>query len=607
MIGSGRARLETRDDLQRAVGALAAPVRERLSPGGALARLGATGALFADTAAGLEGWARPLWGLVPLAAGGGEVDWAPYLRGLRNGVDPDHEEYWGTAGQVDQRLVEMAALGLALAMVPEQVWEPLDAVTRARLDRWLSRINEVDVADNNWHFFRVLVNEGLGRVGAPGHDPEAAAKSLDRLEEFSLGDGWYSDGEAPQRDYYVPFAMHFYGLVYARLAGDRDPGRAARFRERAALFARDFAHWFDDDGAALPYGRSLTYRFAQGAFWGALAFADVEALPWGQVKGLALRHLRWWAGQPVTDHSGLLTIGYAYPNLLMAEDYNSPGSPYWALKFFLPLALPESHPFWQAEEAPAPERTDAVSVQPHAGMVISRDPAAGHVVALAGGQQNTQPWVRNAGDKYAKFAYSTAFGFSVPAGRRGLEQTAADSMLALSDDDTHWRVRETCEEHGLHGEVLWSRWRPLPGAEVETWLLPWGPWHVRVHRLVAERELYSAEGGWALDRTGDDLAAPVGRQEAAPGWAFARYPAGGSGVRDLYGARTGEVVRPCANTNVLRPRTLLPTLRARHEPGEHWLACAVLGTRDGAAFTEVWSLPPTAGEVRAAVASVRRD
>ena len=47
----------------------------------------------------------------------------------------------------------------------------------------------------------------------------------------------------------------------------------------------------------------------------------------------------------------MLSIGYGYPNLFMCESYNSAGSPYWALKAFLPLALPEDHPFWTAEEA----------------------------------------------------------------------------------------------------------------------------------------------------------------------------------------------------------------------------------------------------------------
>ena len=84
-------------------------------------------------------------------------------------------------------------------------------------------------------------------------------------------------------------------------------------------------------GRAIPFGRSMIYRFAVVSFWGALAYADVELpapLTWGVVKGIVLRHFRWWQTQPdIWSPSGTLTIGYSYPNMYMAESYNSPGSP----------------------------------------------------------------------------------------------------------------------------------------------------------------------------------------------------------------------------------------------------------------------------------------
>ena len=126
------------------------------------------------------------------------------------------------------------------------------------------------------------MNLGLAGVGAE-HDPDGQA-ALDRLDEFYLGDGWYSDGPTPQRDYYVPFVMHFYGLLYAQLRRAR-PGAGGALSRAGAVFAHDFVHWFAADGAALPFGRSLTYRFAQGGFWGALAFADLEALPGAWSRG----------------------------------------------------------------------------------------------------------------------------------------------------------------------------------------------------------------------------------------------------------------------------------------------------------------------------------
>lgn len=591
--------LRSRTDLQIAVRTLFEPVKARFSPGAARVKLGYTGAHFPEHAAELEGFARPLWGLVPLAAGGGDFpDWELYGRGLASGTDPGHPEYWGDIGDYDHAPVEMAAIGFALALVPQHIWEPLDTRVRGQLTDWLSQINKVKLYDNNWLFFRVLVNLGLKRVGV-GHDADGMRTALDRIETFDLGGGWYSDGPTMQRDYYVAFALHFYGLIYAKLAAPQDAERARRLRERAALFAPEFMHWFAADGAALPFGRSLTYRFAQGAFWGALAFADVEGLEWGVVKGLALRHLRWWANQPITRGDGTLSIGYAYPNLNMAEAYNAPGSPYWAMKFFLPLGLPEIHPFWQAEEVPMPALS-TTHVQPQAGLVICRD-GERHVFALSSGQHHRR--VRHGAEKYAKFAYSTAFGFSVPSGPIGTGQGACDNILALADDDTHYRVREAPVEVALEGDVLRSRWQPWPDVEVETWLLPRLPWHLRVHRLRTGRTLQSAEGGFALARP--ESAIPERALQEGDGFALAPYPDSWSGIRDLRGTRAGKVIHPDPNTNVLHPRTAIPTLLGKHEAGEHWLVCAVLGLPGRGEWQEIWNSPPPTPDTPIALQGLR--
>ena len=66
-------------------------------------------------AAGAEGFARPLWGLVPFWAGGGSCPEFEqlYLSGLAAGTDPENPEYWGGFQDIDQRFVEMAAIAYA--------------------------------------------------------------------------------------------------------------------------------------------------------------------------------------------------------------------------------------------------------------------------------------------------------------------------------------------------------------------------------------------------------------------------------------------------------------------------------------------------------------
>lgn len=568
--------LRTRADVQQLARGLVEPLAPHFSAGRAQVRLGANHGHFGETAGWLEGFARPLWGLVPLAAGGGDfAHWSLWQQGLAGGVDPAHEEYWGLAGDYDQRSVEQAAFGFALALAPEKFWDPLDAATRERLIAWLRRIDDVQLVRSNWLFFRVLVHLGLRRCGVETPSDEA---DFALIESFHLGGGWYSDGAsgAPWRDgrtgdYYVPMAFQFYALVYAKLAAARDPKRAAMFRERAAEFAQDFQHWFAADGSALPFGRSLTYRFAQGAFWGALAFADVEALPWPVIKGLYLRHLRWWMRQPIFTESGLLTIGYAYPNLLVAESYNSSQSPYWALKAFLPLALPEEHPFWQAEEALLPQRR-AVHTVPGANLILTTD-AAGDVTAINPGQP-VLDWPRNAPHKYSKCAYSTRFGFSVPASAATPAEGGFDSELALSDDGRFYRRRDFCEVATVENGVAYSRWNPWPDVEVRTWLLADATGHARVHHVRGARKLWTQEAGFAATwTTRAELRFEAGRVSTL---------AGVSALQDLSGGRESGAVDLGAGSHLLGSLATMPVLRSEHEPGAFWLACWVSGGRDTA-------------------------
>ena len=132
--------LRSRDDVQRAVRDCYAPLAAYVSPGGARVHLAGFAASYPETVEELAGFARPLWGLAPLAAGGGEFEgWDRIRLGLVSGSDPGHAEFWGRAGAQDQRTVEMASIGAALLLAPDEVWEPLPVGTRTRLIEWLAQ------------------------------------------------------------------------------------------------------------------------------------------------------------------------------------------------------------------------------------------------------------------------------------------------------------------------------------------------------------------------------------------------------------------------------------------------------------------------------------
>lgn len=581
--------LRTRADVERALKSLCDPAEIYRSPGGARLRFDATAAHFDQAAADLEGFSRLLWGLVPAQVGGADwIDWTLIARGLASGTDPRHPEYWGQPTDRNQRLVELAAIGFALRLVPEKLWDPLDAAERQNVVTYLKSGHSCAFAQNNWKFFRLLISLGLDAVGAD-HDRGLNQAYIDEIEAFYLGDGWYSDGDARRADHYIPFAFHFYGLILWVLDG-RTYTHA--YRERARLIANDLVRWFADDGAALALGRSMTYRFAIAGFFGGLAFAGEEALPWGQLKGFYLRNLRWWAKQPMASRDGILPVGYAYPNLLMCETYNSPQSPYWALKAFLPLALPEQHPFWSADEAACPPRED-IAAHVHTGMIIKNPP--GDAIALCGGQQTgpQNTWARFGAEKYSKFVYSARYGFSVESDPNRFADAVLDGMLGFSSDGLQFYVRQANEQVLIADDVLYARWRPSGDILVETWLYWHGDFHVRAHRVRTERSLTAKEGGFAIARS--DMLADTLQNEAGKAVVATTHDL--SAIVDLGSSvvRVGKAHVAQPNTNLIAARTLVPQLTAEISPGTSTLCAAVLASADPTAGRSTLKrLPPPA-------------
>lgn len=477
----------------------------------------------------LEAWSRLLWGILPAALGlirSGlplpnwmEEALADASRRVLQGCDPTHPGFFGEATASDQRFVEMAVLGLAVELFPDRFASHLDDKQRTNMVHWLGQIHRNPYPDNNWRFFRCFVSLGLLRLTesfAVDHAEERAAwsRSLDEdllhLEGLYLGGGWYADGPGGKRDYYNPFGFHTYALLLHALRPDLPVLK--RFRDRVLEHLPTYAALFDHSGAAIAFGRSMTYRFAQGSLLSAcIGFGMYReecphvpawcTLSW--LKTMLFRHLRYWFHQRMFTEDGRLSVGYAYPNTRMSEQYNAYGSPGWGLKTLWFLSLPSSHPFWSTPLCREPDLPDGFRVEPCLPGILVRAEQGSHAFLLNGGQltpENATSWApRHAEAKYAKFVYSSRFGFAVSSSSFGLGYTAVDSTLAVSMDGEHWQTRARCDGVAANNRQVEARWRPFAPDELSifTRLLPFGSGHVRVHDIASRVRFRMVDGGFA--------------------------------------------------------------------------------------------------------------
>lgn len=541
----------TRKACENALFALLDPLKPMYSRQKARLYVGETSTHYENDTIPMEAFARPLWGLVPFWAGGGSSPEFEeiYRRGLEAGTDPENEEYWHTCRDYDQKYCEMAAIAFGMLFCPEKLWEPLSEKGKDHLTDWLWEINRHECCACNWQFFKIMTNVALYKAGRP-YDKDGLQDGLDLIDAYYGGGGWYNDGNGGDKDYYNPFVMVTYGLVYAMFMEQEDPKRCKRYRERAMEFGKDYIYWFSENGASFPFGRSMTYRFAQIAFFSVCALSGTEVFPLGVLKGIISRHLVYWLNQPIYDNAGVLTIGYTYPNLQMSESYNAPGSPYWALKAFLFLALPEDHPYWKVEAEPLP-KLDSLRYLSHANMLIQRDP--GNVVALVPGRTKADGHSHTV-EKYGKFAYSSKYGFSIARSQVTLQENAPDSMLAF-EAYGYYFVKNTIEEsYTIDERGIRICWSPIAGIRVETWIEPTKAGHIRTHRIESEIDCTAYDCGFAMDT--DDQKSYTKATDGCS--ASIRNEEGYCTVRSMEGNGQGEILIPDPNTNLIHAKTQIP-------------------------------------------------
>ncbi|WP_411108072.1 DUF2264 domain-containing protein [Streptomyces sp. c-19] len=454
---------------------------------------------------GLEGWARTFLLAALRVAGAGGADplghLDRYAEGLTAGTrEPGTEgpDSWPLTTGTRQAVVEAASVALGLRLTRPWLWDRLDDRTREQVADWLRPALGPSPVDNNWWLFGLTV---AGFLQDAGVDTDRAAATIDRslarIEDWYLGDGWYSDGDNRAFDHYNAWALHFYPVLHAHLAGDR--ALLDRYGPRLRAHLDDYVHLFDADGAPLPYGRSLIYRFAAAAApWLGTLTGHTPLTP-GATRRLASGTLRYFLDRGATDTSGLLTLGWHGPYPPLVQDYSGPGSPYWASKGFLGLLLPAGHPTWTDPEEPLPaERADTVRPFAPAGLLVQTTAADGLVRLHNHGSNHVHSAEPGGEDDpgYARHAYSTRTGPSTGT-------APADNHFALLPDGGPATARGPATPLGTGPDRAASVHRPLPGVRVVSATLAHGRAEVRAHLVLGAPEGTPVrQTGWAATPDG---------------------------------------------------------------------------------------------------------
>ncbi|MEV8088341.1 DUF2264 domain-containing protein [Streptomyces nigra] len=345
---------------------------------------------------GLEGYARTL---LLAAFRQDETVLERYADGLAAGVCG----VWPRIEDRGQPLVEAASIALALRLTRPLLWDRLPDAVRQRAAAWLGDALTAEPWPCNWELFPVTVG---GFLQETGHAPEASRTAIDRglarIEDWYVGDGWYTDGDGRKFDHYNGWAMHLYPVLHAWLAGDA--ALLDLYGGRLSRHLADYARLFGGDGAPMRQGRSLTYRFATAAPLWLGALTGHTPLAPGTTRRLASGALTYFLERGAVDENGLLTLGWHGPDSSVLQGYSGPASPYWASKGFLGLLLPAGHPVWTAVEEPAPvEREDAVTALAAPNWLLQGTRSDGLVRLHNHGSEDVRydPY-------YTRLAYSTA-------------------------------------------------------------------------------------------------------------------------------------------------------------------------------------------------------
>lgn len=269
----------------------------------------------------------------------------------KNAVDPNSPDLllWDSK-TTPQPLVDAAYLAESFLRAPD-LWYQLDDITKQRYKECFQKIRKIHPYQNNWLLFSGIVECFFIFIGEKP-DKAKMFRITSQINFWYVGDGWYSDGKKFAMNYYNSYVIHpmfIHMLEIMEKKNIKTPISSSIAIQRMQKFNIFLERLISPEGKFPPFGRSIVYRL--GVFQTLTLSIWKYGLPHPLSNGSVRNALttvmnNMFKVKGIFNYKGFLTLGFVGHQPNVANIYSNNGSTYIISLFFLPLGLPENHPFW---------------------------------------------------------------------------------------------------------------------------------------------------------------------------------------------------------------------------------------------------------------------
>ena len=273
------------------------------------------------------------------------------LLSYKNAVDPNNPDkvIWYST-KTKQPLVDAAFLAESFLRAPG-LWNQLDNITKKRYIENFKKTRKIKPSLNNWILFSGIIECFFIQIGEEP-DIKKMFKITKQINEWYIGDGWYSDGKYFAMNYYNSYVIHpmfIQMLEIMEKSQIKVPVSSKIAVQRMQKYNLFLERLITPEGKFPAFGRSIVYRLAvfQTLSLSIWKYGLPKPLSNGGVRNALTKViLNMFKNKGNFNKKGFLSLGFSGHQPNVANIYCNNGSAYITSFIFLALGNLPNSKFW---------------------------------------------------------------------------------------------------------------------------------------------------------------------------------------------------------------------------------------------------------------------